>query len=123
MSRYNDDYFNELISISQSTNRLLKDVAETQRQSTKATKKSEHKRTEVKDLVKGLGSVADLADKKEALNKLIDSTPLKNNRRNEMLEEYRQVDSKIKDYWDKKISRYEKGQAEIDKEFSKDKKK
>ena len=79
MSNFNDEYFNQLINISKSTNKLLKDVAETQRQSTKATKKSDHKRTQVKKFVKGIGSVADLAEKKESLQKLLDTTPPKNN--------------------------------------------
>ena len=123
MSNFNDEYFNQLINISKSTNKLLKDVAETQRQSTKATKKSDHKRTQVKKFVKGIGSVADLAEKKESLQKLLDTTPPKNNRRNEFLEEYVSVDKKIKDYWDRKITSWEDGTAKVDDEFKKGKEK
>jgi hypothetical protein len=115
----NDDYIRNLLSISKRTSELMKDVAETQRQSLKEIKRNDYKRTEAKKLVKEMGSVGDLAEKKEALNKLINSTPPNNNRRKEMLEEYRQVDSKIKDYWDKKITSWEKGTAKVDDEFKK----
>ncbi len=115
----NDEYIKDLISISKRTSELMKAVAETQRQSLKETKRNDYKRTEARKLVKEMGSVGDLAEKKEALNKLINSTPPNNNRRKEMLEEYRQVDSKIKDYWDKKITSWEKGTAKVDDEFKK----
>lgn len=115
----NDEYIKDLISISKRTSELMKAVAETQRQSLKETKRNDYKRTEAKKLVKEIGSVGDLAEKKEALNKLINSTPANNNRRKEMLEEYRQVDTKIKDYWDKKITSWEEGTAKVDDEFKK----
>jgi hypothetical protein len=115
----NDEYIKDLISISKRTSELMKAVAETQRQSLKETKRNDYKRTEAKKLVKEMGSVGDLAEKKEALNKLINSTPANNNRRKEMLEEYRQVDTKIKDYWDKKITSWEEGTAKVDDEFKK----
>ena len=69
----NDEYIKDLISISKRTSELMKAVAETQRQSLKETKRNDYKRTEAKKLVKEMGSVGDLAEKKEALNKLINS--------------------------------------------------
>ena len=53
------------------------------------------------------------------MSKLINSTPANNNRRKEMLEEYRQVDTKIKDYCEKKITSWEELTAKVDDEFKK----